>query len=107
MDYRDLVRYLIEMMIECDFYNNLYDDFIGTGNDENDRILWKTRKIIELMKITNEKDKNRFMENSLRMIMLLFKQFKINSCDICSFDLFDTSFNEKEDLMVILQEEFT
>ena len=83
------------------------DDFIGTGNDENNRILWKTRKIIDLMKITNEKDTNGFIENSLRMIMLLFNYFKINSCDLCSFDLFDTPFNEKEDLMNILQEEFT
>ena len=94
-------------MSECDFYMDLYDDFIGTGNDENNRILWKTRKIIDLMKITNEKDTNGFIENSLRMIMLLFNYFKINSCDLCSFDLFDTPFNEKEDLMNILQEEFT
>ena len=94
-------------MSECDFYMDLYDDFIGTGNDENNRILWKTHKIIDLMKITNEKDTNGFIENSLRMIMLLFNYFKINSCDLCSFDLFDTPFNEKEDLMNILQEEFT
>ena len=94
-------------MSECDFYMDLYDDFIGTGNDENNRILWKTRKIIDLMKITDEKDTNGFIENSLRMIMLLFNYFKINSCDLCSFDLFDTPFNEKEDLMLILHDEFT
>ncbi len=94
-------------MSECDFYMDLYDDFIGTGNDENNRILWKTHKIIDLMKITNEKDTNGFVENSLRMIMLLFKHFKISSCDLCSFDLFDTPFNEKEELMIILHKEFT
>ncbi len=94
-------------MSECDFYTNLYDDFLETRNDENERFLWKTRKIIDLMKVTTEKDANGFMENGLRMIMLLFKHFKISSCDLCSYDLFDTPFNEKEELMLILHEEFT
>ena len=94
-------------MSECDFYTNLYDDYIETRNDENERFLWKTRKIIDLMKVTTEKDADGFMENGLRMIMLLFKHFKISSCDLCSNDLFDTPFNEKEELMLILHEEFT
>jgi len=94
-------------MSECDFYTNLYDDYIETRNDENERFLWKTRKIIDLMKVTTEKDTNGFMENGLRMIMLLFKQFRINSCDLCSIDLIDTPFNEKEELILILQAEFT
>ena len=94
-------------MAECDFYMNLYDDYIETRNDENERFLWKTRKIIDLMKVTTEKDADGFMENGLRMIMLLFKHFKISSCDLCSNDLFDTPFNEKEELMLILHEEFT
>ena len=95
------------MMTECDFYSNLYDDFLETRNDENEKILWKTHKIIDLMKITPEKDTSGFMENGLRMIMLLFKHFKLSSCDICSYDLFDTPFNEKEELRLILQKEFT
>jgi len=93
-------------MTECDFYMNLYDDFIGTGNDENDKILWKTYKIIDLMKVTNETEPNGFMENGLRMIMLLFKHFKLYTCDLCSYDLCDTPFNEKEELKLILQKEF-
>ena len=40
-------------MAECDFYMNLYDDFIKTKNDENDKILWKMYKILDLMKVTN------------------------------------------------------
>ncbi|GAH33993.1 unnamed protein product [marine sediment metagenome] len=99
--------YSLKMMSECDFYTNLYDDYIETRNDENERFLWKTRKIIDLMKVTTEKDTNGFMENGLRMIMLLFKQFRINSCDLCSIDLIDTPFNEKEELILILQAEFT
>ena len=93
-------------MSECDFYTNLYDDFLETRNDENERILWKTRKIIDLMKITTEKDTSVFMENGLRMIMLLFKQFRLNSCDLCSIDLIDIPFDEKEELILILQDEF-
>ena len=94
-------------MTECDFYMNLYDDYIETRNDENERFLWKTRKIIDLMKFTTEKDANGFMENGLRMIMLLFKHFKMDSCDLRSHDIFDTPFNEKEELILILQAEFT
>jgi len=101
------VGYSLKMMTECDFYSNLYDDYIETRNDENERFLWKTRKIVDLMKITHEKDTSGFMENGLRMIMLLFKHFKLSSCDICSYDLFDTPFNEKEELRLILQKEFT
>ena len=94
-------------MSECDFYSNLYDDFLETRNDENDKILWKTYKIIDLMKISDNKDTNGFMENGLRMIMHLFKHFKICSCDLCSYDLFDAPLNEKEDLMLVLHKEFT
>jgi hypothetical protein len=101
------VGYSLKMMSECDFYTNLYDDFIETRNEEKERILWKTHKIIDLMKITTGKDTNAFMENGLRMIMLLFKHFTITSCDLCSYDLFDTPFNEKEELRLILQKEFT
>ena len=99
--------YSLKLMTECDFYMNLYDDYIETRNDENERFLWKTRKIIDLMKFTTEKDGNGFMENGLRMIMLLFKHFKMSPCDLCSYDLFDPTFNEKEELMHILHEEFT
>ncbi len=98
--------YSLKMMSECDFYSTLYDDFLETRNDENERILWKTHKIIDLMKITTEKNTNAFMENGLRMIMLLFKQFRFNSCDLCSIDFFETEFKEKEELIHILQEEF-
>lgn len=94
------------MMAECDFYMNTYDDFVKTRNDENDKILWKMHKILKLMKLTNAKDPNGFIENGLRMIMLLYKNFRMNSCDLCSFDLSETSPNEKEDLQSILKTEF-
>ena len=95
------------MMTECDFYSNLYDDFLETRNDENDKILWKTYKIIDLMKISDNKDTSDFMENGLRMIMHLFKHFKMCSCDLRSYDLFEAPFNEKDDLKLILHKEFT
>lgn len=93
-------------MTECDFYNNLYDDFLETKNNENDKILWKMYKIIELMKNTDEKDPNGFMENGLRMIMLLFARFKMDSCDLYSNDLIDTPLNEKDEIKLILHKEF-
>jgi hypothetical protein len=95
------------MMAECDFYINLYDDFIKTKNDENDKILWKMYKILDLMNITNENDPNGFMENGLRMIMLLFNNCNVSSCDLSSFDLNETSSNKKEELLFLLKTEFT
>jgi len=94
------------MMAECDFYMNLYEDFIKTRNDENDKILWKMYKILDLMKVADEKDQNGFMENGLRMIMLLFNNFIINSCDISSSDLNETSSDKKEELICMLKKEF-
>jgi hypothetical protein len=94
------------MMAECDFYMNIYDDFVKTQNDENNKILWKMYKILDLMNYTNKKDPNGLMENGLRMIMLLFKNFKMNSCDLSSFDLNETSQDKKEELQQILKTEF-
>ena len=94
------------MMAECDFYMNLYDDFIKTENDENEKILWKMYKILDLMKATDGNDPDGFIENGLRMIMLLFKYYNINSCDLSSFDLNETSPDKKEELRFILKTEF-
>ena len=94
------------MMAECDFYMNLYDDFIKTENDENEKILWKMYKILDLMKATDGNDPDGFMENGLRMIMLLFNYYNINSCDLSSFDLNETSPDKKEELRFILKTEF-
>ena len=94
------------MMAECDFYMNLYDDFIKTRNNEHDKILWKTYKILELMKLTNGKDTNGLVENGLRMIMLLFNNFNFNSCDLNGIDLNETPPKDKEELQHILKTEF-
>ncbi|MHA2287469.1 MAG: hypothetical protein ACXABG_01655 [Promethearchaeota archaeon] len=94
-------------MAECDFYMNLYDDFIKTQDNEDDKILWKMHKILDLMKVTNEKDPSGFMENGLRMIMLLYKNFRLNSCDLSSIELSETPAAKKEELQVILKTEFT
>ena len=94
-------------MAEYDFYINLYDDFIKTRNDENNRVLWKMYKILDLMKVTSENEPDGFMENGLRMIMLLFNKFKIDSCDLNSHDLIETFPEKKEELIFILKEEFT
>ena len=95
------------MMAEYDFYMDIYDDFIKTKDDENEKILWKTHKILDLMKISKENDPNGFMENDLRMIMLLSNRFEINSCDLNSFDLNEISPDKKEELHFILKTEFT
>jgi len=94
------------MMAECDFYMTLYDDFIKTKNDDKNKVLWKTYKILDLMKITTENNSNGFMENGLRMIMLLFNNYQIDSYDLNSFDFSETSIDKKEELQIILKTEF-
>ena len=95
------------MMAECDFYINLFDDFVKTQDNEIDKILWKTHKIVDLMNFADEKDMTGFMENALRMIMLLYRNFRLNSCDLSSIDLNETSPDKKKELQVILKTEFT
>ncbi|MFX1447903.1 MAG: hypothetical protein ACFFCG_07180 [Promethearchaeota archaeon] len=93
-------------MAECDFIITIFDDFIKTRNDENDKILWKTNKILDLMKITNKNDLYGFMENGLRMIMVLFNNYKISPYELGSFDLSEISTDKKEELQFILKTEF-
>ena len=91
---------------ECDFYMNIFDDFLLAKNDENQKTMWKMRKIIDLMKITDGQGDNRFMENALRMIMLLFNHYIITPCELERNYFVNTTFDEKEELITILKEEF-
>jgi len=71
-------------MVACefDFYMNIFDDFLLAKNDENQQIMWKMRTIIDLMKVTDGQDDNGFMENALRMIMLLFNHYNMTPCEL-------------------------
>ena len=91
---------------EFDFYMNIFDDFLLAKNDENQKIMWKMHTIIDLMKITSGKDDNGFMENALRMIMLIFNQYNMSSCEIESNYFVNSTFDEKEEIITLLKEEF-
>ena len=91
---------------EYDFYMNIFDDFLLAKNDENQKVMWKMYTIIDLMKITDDQDDNGFMENALRMIMLLFNHYNLAPCELeCNYFV-NAPFEEKEELMTILKEEF-
>lgn len=94
------------IVCECDLYTNIFDDFLLTENDENQKIMWKMHTIIDLMKITGGQDDNGLMENALRMIMLLFNQYTMTPCELERNYFVDTPFDEKEELITILKEEF-
>jgi hypothetical protein len=91
---------------ECDFYMDIFDDFLLSKNDENQKIMWKMRTIIDLMKITDGQDDDGLMENALRMIMLLFNHYNIAPCELERNYFINASFDEKEELITILKEEF-
>jgi hypothetical protein len=95
-------------MVACefDFYTNIFNDFLLAENDENQKLMWKMRKIIDLMKITDGQDDNGFMENALRMIMLLFNHYNMVPCELeCNYFI-NAPFDEKEELITVLKEEF-
>ncbi len=91
---------------ECDFYMDIFDDFLLSGNDENQKIMWKMRTIIDLMKITDGQDDNGLMENALRMIMLLFNHYSMAPCELERNYFVNAPFDEKEELITVLKEEF-
>ncbi len=91
---------------ECDFYMNVFNDFLLAKNDANQKTMWKMRTIIDLMKTTDGQDDNGFMENALRMIMLLFNQYYLTPCELeCNY-LINAPFDKKEELITVLKEEF-
>jgi len=91
---------------ECDFYMDIFDEFLLSGNDENQKIMWKMRTIIDLMKITDGQDDNGLMENALRMIMLLFNHYSMAPCELERNYFVNAPFDEKEELITVLKEEF-
>ena len=91
---------------ECDYYMNIFNNFLIAENDENQKVLWKMRTIIDLMKITDGRDDNGFMENALRMIMLLFNHYIMAPCELERNYFVNAPFDEKEELITVLKEEF-
>jgi len=94
------------VVYECDFYMNIFNDFLLAKNDENQKIMWKMRTIIDLMKITDGQDDSGFMERALRMIMLLFNHYIMTPCELERNYFVNAQFDEKEELITILKEEF-
>ena len=94
------------VVCEYDFYMNIFNDFLLAQNDENQKIMWKMRTIIDLMKITESQDDNGFMENALRMIMLLFNHYNMTPCELERNYFVNAPFDEKEELITVLKEEF-
>ena len=91
---------------ECDFYMDIFNDFLLAKNDENQKIMWKMNTIIDLMKVTDGQDDNGLMENALRMIMLLFNHYNMTPCELERNYFVNAPFDEKEELITVLKEEF-
>ena len=94
------------VVFEYDFYMNIFDDFLLAENDENQKFIWKMRTIIDLMNVTDGQDDNGLMENALRMIMLLFNHYIMTPCELERNYFVNAPFDEKEELVNVLKEEF-
>jgi hypothetical protein len=96
-------------MTENEFYINLFDDFLSTCDNPDEKIMWKLRSIIKLM----DKSKNingDFCENGLRMIMSLFDDYEIEPWEIDFFIKEQgriISENEQDEFVQILFDEIS
>ena len=93
------------MITECDIYKEIFNGFLKTQNDENEKALWKMKTILNLMKLTKNNDQRDLCENGLRMIMILNNNytiypFEINTCPS------DSSLPTSSEFVSILKSEF-
>ena len=94
------------MSADCDFYINTFDEYLKTNNDEDKKAYWKMRSILDLMKLTQGKDKGDLCENGLRLIILLHNNYKIYPFDINDDCPNQQSFINYDEILSILKSEF-
>jgi hypothetical protein len=93
------------MITECDIYKEIFNGFLKTQNDENEKALWKMKTILNLMKLTKSNDQRDLCENGLRMIMILYNNYTIYPFEIRSSCTSAPSLSDSSELVSILKSE--
>ena len=93
---------------EVIFYSEIMEQAFDILNDNNNRFIWECHKIIELMNILKESEKENFkliIKNALILLLSIFEDFYIDSLDSKSAEFDDISNQEKEILINTLKSE--
>ena len=93
------------MITECDIYKDIFNEFLKTQNDENEKALWKMKTILNLMKLTKSNDQRDLCENGLRLIMILYNNYTVYPFEISSCPN-DSSLSNSSEFVSILKSEF-
>ena len=93
------------MINETEYYLDLMKEFSYIRNDVYQRELWRNKKIIELMKISERICYHKFIQNSLIFIMSLFNDNFIDSYECESKVIDDLVDSERQILLSTLKVE--
>ena len=93
------------MITECDIYKDIFNEFLKTQNNENEKALWKMKTILNLMKMTKSNDHRDLCENGLRMIMILNNNYTIYPFELNSSCPSDPSLPNSSEFVSILKSE--
>ena len=95
---------------EVIFYSEIMEQAFDILNDNNNRFIWECHKIIELMNILKESEKENFkliIKNALILLLSIFEDVYKASVDLKSVELDEPSKQEKEILINILKSEIS
>ena len=93
------------MITECDIYIDIFNEFLKTQNNENEKALWKMKTILNLMRLTKNSDQRELCENGLRMIIILYNNYTVYPFEINPSCLSDPSLPNSSEFVSILKSE--
>lgn len=91
---------------EVEFYSNIMEQALAVLDTNDEKFIWKCRKIIELMNFLRHSYKKIVVKNALILILTLFEHYGIDLISSKSEDLDAFSKQEKNILINMLKEEF-
>ena len=91
---------------ELEFLSTIYEAFLKTKNDQSQKFMWKMNAITKTMNFSNDQNDDGFCENALRMIMILFHNYNIDESEIEEISHSEPPYNERNEYLPILIEEF-
>ena len=93
---------------EVIFYSEIMEQAFNILNDNNNRFIWECHKIIELMNILKESEKENYklaIKNALILLLSIFEDVYNASVNLKNVELDEFSKQEKDILINILKSE--
>jgi len=102
--------YRLRLITEAEFYDDIFEDFIHLNNSIQENELWKSKSLIKLLNISNEKENNNILEDGIKIILNLcnFKEsgYLLDSYESESYRINELLEFEKKIVESILKNEF-